>query len=364
MLPDAENNFKPPTPYVDFDLLRYLLPFEELLPPLAADELGELREDIRARGMLQDIVVHETDDLGVWEVLDGANRVRICKELGLEEPPKFRPVRNLTLEEKRQLALDLNLHRRHLTREQKRELVARLLVAESEKSDRAIATTVGVDHKTVAVVRAEKEAGGEIPHQKKRTGRDGKKQEKRTAKPAPLKIHRPIADTETAPAEVSEEDGVSYAIDSANDRPPGTVQGKGIRIAHEAINLLQDIPRKDPLRFRGLQLVQDWIANNESEPALAGAKRAQFDKFIAAESTEHPGDVAPSDFRLERWSDLRHLNLERLHKQVRRVAGLPVRDRTPAVLDELADNLYRFANGIRELAKSYAPKYGPAGVAS
>jgi hypothetical protein len=44
-----ESNLKL-TPFVDFKDKRFLLPFEKLLPPLADDELSELREYIRARG--------------------------------------------------------------------------------------------------------------------------------------------------------------------------------------------------------------------------------------------------------------------------------------------------------------------------
>ena len=43
-----------------------------------------------------------------------------------------------------------NIHRRHLTAEQKRELIAKLIEADPTKSNRQIAKTVKVDHKTVA----------------------------------------------------------------------------------------------------------------------------------------------------------------------------------------------------------------------
>jgi hypothetical protein len=87
----------------------------------------------------------------------------------------------------------LNLHRRHLTAEQKRKIVARLLAANPEKSDRAIAETVKVDHKTVGAVRAEKEAAGEIPQSKERTGADGKKRKPpKKVKTAPLPPPPPL----------------------------------------------------------------------------------------------------------------------------------------------------------------------------
>jgi hypothetical protein len=51
--------------------------------------------------------------------------------------------------------ISINLHRRHLTAEQKRELIAQLLKATPEKSDRQIAETVKASPTTVGTVRAE-----------------------------------------------------------------------------------------------------------------------------------------------------------------------------------------------------------------
>jgi uncharacterized protein YdaU (DUF1376 family) len=49
--------------------------------------------------------------------------------------------------------------------ESKRELIAKVLKASPERSNRSIAATVGADHKTVAKVRVDLEASGEIPHE-------------------------------------------------------------------------------------------------------------------------------------------------------------------------------------------------------
>ena len=49
--------------------------------------------------------------------------------------------------------LSVNAHRRHLTLEQKRELITKLLKAHPSMSDRAIARQVGVDNKTVGSLR-------------------------------------------------------------------------------------------------------------------------------------------------------------------------------------------------------------------
>ena len=89
-----------------------------------------------------------------------------------------------------------NIHRRHLTPEQKRELIAKLLKADPTKSNRQVARIVGRDDKTVAKVRTELEATADIP-QLPKTGKDGKSRPARkkqaTEKPAGALIgSRPI----------------------------------------------------------------------------------------------------------------------------------------------------------------------------
>jgi hypothetical protein len=70
--------------------------------------------------------------------------------------------------------LSANIHRRHLTAEQKRELIAKVLKAQPSKSNRTIAKQAKVDDKTVAVVRGKLEATAEIPQLTKTIGADGK----------------------------------------------------------------------------------------------------------------------------------------------------------------------------------------------
>jgi ParB-like chromosome segregation protein Spo0J len=140
----------------------------QVLPPLAPDDFELLKADIDANGVQ---VAVEYDEDG--NILDGHHRVRACKELGIDEWPRV--VRTgLTEAKKRNHARSLNLARRHLTRDQKRELIAAQLVDTPECSARQIATGLGVDHKTVASVREDLVATGEIPQLEKTTGKDGK----------------------------------------------------------------------------------------------------------------------------------------------------------------------------------------------
>jgi hypothetical protein len=72
--------------------------------------------------------------------------------------------------------LSANIHRRHLTAEQKNELIGKLLKARPEMSDRHIAAIAKRDHKTVGKKRTEMKSRGEIPHVEKRTDTKGRKQ--------------------------------------------------------------------------------------------------------------------------------------------------------------------------------------------
>jgi hypothetical protein len=75
-----------------------------------------------------------------------------------------------------------NIRRRHLTAEQKRALIAKVIAMKPEASHRQIAKQVKADHKTVA--RAEAEDLGKLPHVETRTDTKGRKQpaKKRKAK--------------------------------------------------------------------------------------------------------------------------------------------------------------------------------------
>lgn len=126
------------------------------MPDLTPEQYDALRVDIAAHGILVPVVV---DQHG--RVLDGHNRRRIADELGVECPTVVQQVADDS--EALDLAVALNCARRHLTREQVREVIAAEIARRPDDSDRAIARRVGCDHKTVAAVRRGGPSG-EIPH--------------------------------------------------------------------------------------------------------------------------------------------------------------------------------------------------------
>lgn len=115
--------------------------YEDLLPCLSEGEFEALKADIAVRGVQVPV---EYDEHG--NILDGHHRVRACRELGIKDWPRIVRV-GMTDEEKIEHALALNLTRRHLSREQRQELVTRL--RQRGLSMPRIARMLGVDTKTV-----------------------------------------------------------------------------------------------------------------------------------------------------------------------------------------------------------------------
>jgi hypothetical protein len=163
----------------------------DLFPLMEGEEFDALVADIKVSGLREKI------DLYQGKIVDGRNRYRALRQLGIEPDDKHfrKAIYAHTIggeiapheqdNDDRVLAyiISKNIHRRHLTAEQKRDLIAKLVKAQPEKSDRQIAKQVKVDHKTVASVRAKQEATGEVSPVEKRVGADGKAR-KQPRKPA------------------------------------------------------------------------------------------------------------------------------------------------------------------------------------
>jgi hypothetical protein len=143
------------------------------MPPLTAAQRGALKGSIREYGVLVPV---EEDEYG--DIIDGHERVAIWHELRAEGvkvsdyPRTLRP--GLTDAEKRALARTLNLQRRHLTRAQRRRVIADQLREDAAQSDNRIAEVLGVSHNTVRSVRDELEATGQIDKLERTVGADGR----------------------------------------------------------------------------------------------------------------------------------------------------------------------------------------------
>ncbi|MBB4478443.1 ParB/Srx family N-terminal domain-containing protein [Rhizobium etli] len=150
-------------------------PAADLFPTMSEPELRELGENIKRNGLRLPICMWRPDKDSLYELVDGRNRLTAMELVGLRvldgkhfNDRFFNPFQINWYSgdelDPWEFVVSANIHRRHLSQAQKRDLVAKLLKATPEKSNRRIAATVGVDHKTVGAVRQEREASGDIPH--------------------------------------------------------------------------------------------------------------------------------------------------------------------------------------------------------
>ena len=89
-------------------------PLANRFPLIEGTEFQDLVADVRANGLFEEIVLHE------GKVLDGRNRYRACIEAGVE--PRFLQF-DASWGDPWAFILSRNAHRRHLTPEQRRQVV-------------------------------------------------------------------------------------------------------------------------------------------------------------------------------------------------------------------------------------------------
>jgi hypothetical protein len=139
----------------------------DMFPMMPDTELAILREDIRTHGLNEPIVMFE------GQILDGRNRYRACVEAGVTptfriavQSPETANLARPLIKDPVAYVVSANIHRRHLTAEQKRDLIAKLLKSDPDKSDRAIAATVRVDQRRSAQCGRKPKDVGKFPTSK------------------------------------------------------------------------------------------------------------------------------------------------------------------------------------------------------
>src|SRR5260221_11063114 len=158
-------------------------PAANLLPVMSPDELRALGEDIRKHGLASPVVLWRADDKAPLSLLDGRNHLDAIGSTAGDWKPgtgKWEGSGKVIVLDHSvdpfAYVISANIHRRHLTAEQKREIVAALLKANPERSNNATAKIAKVDDKTVGAGRADLERRSEIPNVSTRTDRKGRKQ--------------------------------------------------------------------------------------------------------------------------------------------------------------------------------------------
>jgi hypothetical protein len=201
-----------------FDWRKHLVvhPAADLFPLMSEAELRELAADIKKSGLAASIAVWYPADALLAKtkpkgmLIDGRNRLDALASVGLlgvndkgelttplwgHESGWLSECTGFLLEEcfyggdPYAIALSLNVHRRHLSAEQRRELIAKVLKATPEKSNNQIANQVKADDKTVGRVRADLESRSEIPNVDARTDTKGRKQPAKRKQSNPEEVH-------------------------------------------------------------------------------------------------------------------------------------------------------------------------------
>jgi len=163
-------------------------PAAELFPLMSPDELRELGEDIKKNGLKIPVTVWRGKDR-LLQLLDGRNRLDAMEAVGipvkrLKHFIKYYLEGPMTWEQASECiagdtdpyeyAISANIRRRHLSAEQQAEMLAKLVAAQPEKSDRELAKQAGVSHPTIAKARRAAEATGKALPVEKRVGADGR----------------------------------------------------------------------------------------------------------------------------------------------------------------------------------------------
>lgn len=106
-------------------------PIANIFPMMSPEEFAELRKDIHQNGQLEPVWLHADG-----RIIDGRNRYKACMELGIT--PKYRTWDgdgSLT-----QFVVSLNLHRRHMSAEQRAAVAVKMLpMLEAEAKERMLA---------------------------------------------------------------------------------------------------------------------------------------------------------------------------------------------------------------------------------
>jgi ParB-like chromosome segregation protein Spo0J len=172
-------------------------PWREILPihpaandvPPASDEQRRLlRGDLQRNGLIQPVVIVTIAD-GPEQLLDGITRLDMLEANGAEVIDaagrlmvKFRTVSLPDDAAALAYVLSLNLYRRHLSLDDRRRLLKKVLTASPEKSDRQVGKIVGLSHPTVAHERKKLEGEGDVEKLTTSTDTKGRKQPRKRAK--------------------------------------------------------------------------------------------------------------------------------------------------------------------------------------
>jgi ParB-like nuclease domain len=225
-------------------------PIANLFPLMEGEEFDALVADIEKNGQREPIVLYQ------GKILDGRNRYRACLAAGIGLKLPKHEDNSPYIGDPVAYVISKNVHRRHLTAEQKRDLIARLLKADPSKSDRQIAETVKASPTTVGTVRREVEPT--VQSGQLRVGKDGK------ARKQPARKKQAQRELEANQAHIDE-------LESAREHDKDLAEQ--LRAAEIKIVGLEG-------KLEDLKAERDWLRERvaELEAALAGSGAAKAEK--------------------------------------------------------------------------------------
>jgi hypothetical protein len=113
-------------------------PAADVFPMMSDGELAKLGEDIKANGLRQPVIIWDDDHASGTLLLDGRNRLEAAERAGVDLD---RCYDRLCLDDDPVAAIiGLNIHRRHLTKQQQADLIvaAHRTAAEAEDKPRQV----------------------------------------------------------------------------------------------------------------------------------------------------------------------------------------------------------------------------------
>jgi ParB-like chromosome segregation protein Spo0J len=300
-------------------------PAANLFPMMSEPEYQLLLDDIRVHGIRTPIVflgdLNSPDFYETRELIDGRNRLRACKELGVGFRDSEVTVSTDEATDPIAYVLSLNLHRRHLSGSQRAMIAADVATMRrganqhssidlsSSQAEAAVLLSVSVP----SLKRAKRVKDNAVPEmiEAVRSGRVSVSaaaeasqlsadEQQRLLDAGPDSIKNVAADLRrarghsligerTAPSSVpvtptqaatnSREVKASPAeptLSAQEPKQPIKSRGVGVAKAHDAINIIREIPRSDMLRTDAFDIVIKWCKDNHpSRPKVQGSQEGE-----------------------------------------------------------------------------------------
>jgi hypothetical protein len=260
-------------------------PAAELFPSMSEAELRELGDDIKKRGQRVPVTIFQPVGMEPKQLLDGCNRLDamamvelpIIKSDGTldDRVVKFEhayadPARGGV--DPFAYVLSANIHRRHLTAEQKNELIDKLIKANPEKSNRQLAEHAKVGHPRIARRRKRLEDKRDVERRSTSIDTKGREQpatKRSTKTPKPVQATTEVPETtvgdgpEAAAEKRKAESAAADALPTDMKPWTGKVNAKDMGLDEftgHVLRLAQMTRKAEPERFAKTAVKADDLA--------------------------------------------------------------------------------------------------------